>query len=107
MHDLVKRIDEIEESHRERLRKILDEMTESKTLAEISSSLFPDVEGYDKLLAVEEAGAHVEYLAQLGHVYVENIEDLDSQSIVPLRYRRAEGLENPWFPIGGSPEARL
>jgi hypothetical protein len=107
MHDLGRRVDEIEESHRDRLRKIVGELEESKTLAEISSALFPEVEGYDKLLAVEEAGAHVEYLAQLGYVYVDNIDDLETHSIVPLRYRRADGLENPWFPIGRNLKPRV
>lgn len=100
MHDLNKRIGEIEESHRHRLGEILSFMDEPKTLAEISTALFPDVEGYDKLLAVEEAGAHVEYLAQIGYVYIDNLEDLDSESIVPFRYRRAEGLDIPSFPFG-------
>ncbi len=100
IYDLHQRIDEIEDSHRDRLGEILDFLDVSKTLAEISRSLFPDVEGYDKLLAVEEAGAHVEYLAQLGYVYIENIEDLDSESITPFRYRKADGLDVTWFPFG-------
>jgi glyoxylase-like metal-dependent hydrolase (beta-lactamase superfamily II) len=100
MHDLQKRIGEIEAFHRERLGKILDSMDRPMTLAEISAALFPDVDGYDKLLAVEEAGAHVEYLAQLGYVYIDNHEDLESDLIAPFRYRRAEGLDVSRFPIG-------
>jgi glyoxylase-like metal-dependent hydrolase (beta-lactamase superfamily II) len=100
MHDLHGRIAEIEESHRDRLEQILNNLDEPKTLAEISGALFPDVDGYDKLLAVEEAGAHVEYLAQLGYAFIDNLDDLDSALIVPFRYRRADGLEPAWFPFG-------
>jgi len=100
IHDLHQRIDEIEQFHRDRLGEILDCLDESKTLAEISRALFPDVEGYHKLLAVEEAGAHIEYLAQIGYVYIDNLEDLDTESITPFRYRKADGLDVTWFPFG-------
>jgi hypothetical protein len=46
------------------------------------------VRGYNVLLALEEAGAHVEYLYQRGLLGIENLEEVESavQSL-PIRYR--------------------
>ena len=43
--------------------------------------------GYDILLSVEEAGAHVEYLYQRGLLGIANIDEIE-QGRVPLLYKR-------------------
>jgi hypothetical protein len=53
--------------------------------------LFPEVRGYNVLLALEETGAHVEYLAQRAQIGWENLEATDGGCPVPLRYVRADG----------------
>ena len=43
--------------------------------------------GYDILLSVEEAGAHVEYLYQRGLLGIANVDEIE-QGKVPLLYKR-------------------
>jgi hypothetical protein len=40
------------------------------------------------LLALEEAGAHVEYLYQHGKLAVHNLEELETEENPPILYRR-------------------
>jgi glyoxylase-like metal-dependent hydrolase (beta-lactamase superfamily II) len=93
--DLDERIDAIERVHQERLDQILDDLDEPKTIAEVSDMLFPEVHGYHELLAMEETGAHIEYLEQRGYVYIENWDDIGLGRSVPLRYRRQEHIRKP------------
>jgi glyoxylase-like metal-dependent hydrolase (beta-lactamase superfamily II) len=91
IRDLGGRLDAIESLHRERLQAVLDLLTVPRTIAEVSARLFPEVRGYNVLLALEETGAHVEYLAQRGQLGLENPEATDGVCPVPLRYVRADG----------------
>jgi glyoxylase-like metal-dependent hydrolase (beta-lactamase superfamily II) len=90
VRDLAARIDAIESVHRERLAVVLDLLREPHTIAEVSSRLFPDVRGYNVLLALEETGAHVEYLAQRAQIGLVDLEAMDSSGPVPLRYVRVD-----------------
>lgn len=82
--DLSKRIREIRELHRDRLDKVLNFFQEPGTISDVSKHLFGEVKGYNVLLALEEAGAHVEYLYQRGLL---EVEDLDEAVV---RYRASE-----------------
>ena len=84
VHD---RIMQIKRIHAKRLARTLEILSEPRTVAEVSSQLFGDVDGYDILLSVEEAGAHVEYLYQRGLLGISNIEEIE-QGSVPLLYER-------------------
>jgi glyoxylase-like metal-dependent hydrolase (beta-lactamase superfamily II) len=89
--DLESRLDGIREMHRERLARVLELLAEPHTIDEVSSSLFGEVHGYNVLLALEEAGAHVEYLYQRGRLGIDNLADLEnSDRPVPIRYYRLE-----------------
>ena len=90
--DLVGRIQEIEGLHLDRLEQVLDLLIEPLAISQISQALFPDVEGYHELLALEETGAHVEYLSQRGYLSIDNIDELDFESPAPIRYIRSEGV---------------
>jgi len=92
IRDLAARMDAIKSLHRERLQAVLDLLLVPRTIAEISARLFPEVRGYNVLLALEETGAHVEYLAQRGLIGLENLEATDGVCPVPLRYMRADGV---------------
>jgi glyoxylase-like metal-dependent hydrolase (beta-lactamase superfamily II) len=86
--DLPKRVDQIRELHRERLLKVLELLQESGTIFEVSEILFGDVHGYNKLLAVEEAGAHVEYLYQRGLLEIANLSEYEKgDGPTPIRYK--------------------
>jgi hypothetical protein len=91
MHDLRGRVREIQRLHAERLARILELCQEPHTVAEVAHALFPGVAGYHVLLALEEAGAHIEHLATRGHLLVENLDELESGPGVAIRYRRHPG----------------
>ncbi len=76
--DLPGRTSEIRESHAFRLNRILDILEEPHTIAEVSAELFGVVSGYDTLMAIEEAGAHVEFLHQHGLLRIVNVAELES-----------------------------
>ena len=84
LHDRIKQIKGI---HAKRLARTLEILSEPHTVAEVSSQLFGEVGGYDILLSVEEAGAHIEYLYQRGLLGISNIEAIE-QGAVPLLYER-------------------
>ncbi len=87
--DLAARIEEIREVHRKRLQQVLEILQQPRTIAEVSQFLFGEVHGYNILLALEETGAHVEYLYQRGLLEIANLDDLENtHQVVPIRYRR-------------------
>jgi glyoxylase-like metal-dependent hydrolase (beta-lactamase superfamily II) len=89
--ELDKRIDDIREVHLERLNRILRILRKPHTIAEISRYLFGKVIGYTVLLALEEAGAHVEYLYQRGYLKIENLNDIEENAnLVPILYQCIE-----------------
>jgi glyoxylase-like metal-dependent hydrolase (beta-lactamase superfamily II) len=94
-HDLDARIDAIERLHQERLLYVLNSVKEPKTIVEISDRLFPDVHGYHELLAIEEIGAHIEYLVQRGYVLIENMSQIEQDSTTPFRYIRQRNIVEP------------
>jgi glyoxylase-like metal-dependent hydrolase (beta-lactamase superfamily II) len=87
--DLNGRIDAIRQMHRERLTKVLDILDEPHTIKEVSRALFNQVHGYNVLLALEEAGAHVEYLYQRGLLGIANLAEMESsREPIAIRYYR-------------------
>ncbi len=85
--DLRKRIDEIAQFHRERLGRVLEICKAAPhTVHEVAKAMFGDQEGYGVILAIDEAGAHVEYLHQLGRVKVANLDDVASSDDPVFRY---------------------
>jgi len=86
--DLPTRIVEIQKVHKERLENVSAILEKPCTIQEVSKELFGEVNGYNELLALEETGAHIEYLYQRGSLGIENIEELESSGNPhPIRYR--------------------
>jgi glyoxylase-like metal-dependent hydrolase (beta-lactamase superfamily II) len=73
--NLEARIDEIRDLYEQRLEHTLELTRLPATLAQVAAGLFNEPKGYHRLLALEEAGAYVEYLEQRGQV---GLEDLDA-----------------------------
>ena len=73
--NLEARIDEIRDLYRQRLEHTLELTRLPATLAQVAAGLFNQPKGYHRLLALEEAGAYLEYLEQRGQV---GLEDLDA-----------------------------
>lgn len=88
IEDLSARLVSIEKLHLERLQAILAGLDEPKTIDQIAQALFPRAEGYHELLALEEAGAHVEYLEQRSFVSIANAGELEAEGRVPIRFGR-------------------
>jgi glyoxylase-like metal-dependent hydrolase (beta-lactamase superfamily II) len=85
---LSSRIDEIQLVHKGRLTHILDILKTPQTISEVSHILFNQVHGYNVLLALEETGAHVEYLYQHGLLTISNLDELESSNgPLPIRYQ--------------------
>jgi hypothetical protein len=92
--DLSARIESIRQVHKERLAQVLDLLVEPRTVADIADALFGEVHGYNILLALEEAGAHVEYLYQRGLLGIANVTDLESrEGLIPIQYFQIPGEE--------------
>lgn len=89
--DLPGRIDEIVAHHARRLEHVLDICREPAHVAEISRRLFGPQSGYTRLLALEEAGAHVEYLFQRGELRIANLEAAGRDANPVIYYERRRG----------------
>jgi glyoxylase-like metal-dependent hydrolase (beta-lactamase superfamily II) len=87
--DLPARLAEIREIHRQHLEQVQGLLDRPRTVAEVSHELFGTVHGYNVLLALEEAGAHIEYLYQRGALGIDNLGELEAAGgPVAIRYRR-------------------
>jgi glyoxylase-like metal-dependent hydrolase (beta-lactamase superfamily II) len=87
--DIPQRIAEIKKMHMERLEIVMNFFKSPQTIYALSEYLFGEANGYDALLAIEEAGAHVEYLYQRGMLVLDNYEQMESTSEpIPLYYKR-------------------
>jgi glyoxylase-like metal-dependent hydrolase (beta-lactamase superfamily II) len=84
------RIVEIEQFHRARLDKVRELCRQPLTIAELSAGLFGAQTGYGRLLALEEAAAHAEYLARRGWLEVADLESLMKDANPVVRYRSAQ-----------------
>ena len=85
--NLPARLDAIKQTHTERLALVLEHLQQPHTISEVSQALFGEVHGYNVLLALEEAGAHVEYLYQRGLLGIDNLDELENSQVpVPIRY---------------------
>ena len=80
--DLYGRIHEIRASHNrklDRIRKIMRGNGAPMTISDIAAAMYPDVKDYHILLALEEAGAHIEYLYQHGHLTIANLQEFEAE----------------------------
>ncbi|MEM8862892.1 MAG: MBL fold metallo-hydrolase [Chloroflexota bacterium] len=86
IEDVYGRIDEIQAFHQQRLEKVLAICQEPKTILEVSKELFGKVENYHRLLAIEEAGAHVEYLYLRGELMAANLDEIADRPHPVIKY---------------------
>lgn len=88
MEDIPGRVHAIKQAHQKRLQKILDLSQNPISISHISQQLFGQVTSYHVLLALEEAGAHVEYLYQRGQLAITNLDDIDQNPQAPFLYQK-------------------
>lgn len=82
MTDLYGRITEIEHSHNRKLERVLETLRaigQPATINAITRAIYPDKTGYDTLLAIEEIGAHIEYLYHFGALSVVNLDEIERE----------------------------
>jgi len=87
--DVYERIKGIRASHErklERIETIIRDAAQPCTISDISRAMYPDRHGYDVLLALEEAGAHIEYLYQHGRLMVSNLDEVEREDNPALQY---------------------
>jgi glyoxylase-like metal-dependent hydrolase (beta-lactamase superfamily II) len=89
--ELGPRIDAIAAHHARRLSQVLDICGEPSTLLDVSRRLFGERRGYTRLLALEEAGAHVEYLFQRGELAIANLAEVarEANPVIAYEVRRS------------------
>lgn len=93
--DLQGRIDAIAQEHLTRLKEVLKILEIPATVSSVSKQLFGTVHGYNVLLALEETGAHLEYLYLLGFIGIENLEEVNmSDEVIPIYYRSVRDAED-------------
>ena len=80
--DLGTRITEIEQFHQARLDRVLAICETPRTVHELANELFGEQEGYGVILALDEAGAHVEHLHALGRVRAEAAGDAAGDPVI-------------------------
>ena len=88
IEDMYGRVAQIEASHRRKLDRILAACDVPRTISELSTVIYSHVQGYHTLLAIEEIGAHIEYLDQRGELAIDNLDDVAGDERVAPRYRR-------------------
>ena len=86
--DLRARIDAIALFHRERLARVLALCETPKTVVGVAKALFGDQKDYSRILALDEAGAHVEYLHQLGQLRIANLDAVASSRDPVIEYEK-------------------
>jgi hypothetical protein len=83
------RVRDIRASHERKLNRVLDIIKNAGhpvTIREVTQLMYPDRKAYDSLLALEEAGAHIEYLYQHGIISVSNLHQVEAEDNPALRY---------------------
>lgn len=87
IQNIKQRIVDIKDFHESRLDKVRAIcQKEPKNVQQISQELFGPREGYHVWLALEEAGAHVEYLYLRGELIAANIETIANNSHPVIEY---------------------
>lgn len=82
IHDLQTRIDYLQsriDTKIGRIKEIVRQANQPLTISEISKSLYRDKHGFDVLLALQEAGAYVEYLYERGYLRIVNLEEVEAE----------------------------
>lgn len=89
IEDVYTRIEGIKEDHANKLARVCQTILDAKepqTISDISKHMYPDMHGYNVLLALEEVGAHVEYLYERGQLAVSNLDEIQKEDNPPLKY---------------------
>lgn len=87
IEDVYARIAAIKVSHERKLQRLRDACAEPHTISELTTMIYPNVQGYDTLLAIEEIGAQVEHLDQRGELSIANLDAVAEDEATAPRYQ--------------------
>lgn len=83
IEDVYTRAEEIKKHHFRRFKEVMEVCRKPKTIVDIVRELFPDKENYQFILALDEVGAHVEYLWDRGYLSIGNIQEFIENDEAP------------------------
>ena len=89
MDDLHGRIDYLQQRIDQKLERVIEIIQGAEsplTISDISKRLYREKHGFEVLLAIQEAGAHVEYLYDRGYLAVPNIHEIETDDNAALQY---------------------
>jgi glyoxylase-like metal-dependent hydrolase (beta-lactamase superfamily II) len=89
IHDVYHRIDTMRSAHRRRLERLLDVLHKADrplSLDEIALQSYPETTGFRALLGITGVGSRVEYLHELGHLCVANLDEIEQDETAVFRY---------------------
>jgi glyoxylase-like metal-dependent hydrolase (beta-lactamase superfamily II) len=89
MSDLYGRVDSIQERIDEKLIWLMDNIREAGqplSISEISKRRYREKHGFDVLLALQEAGAYIEYLYDRGYLGIANLDEVEQEANPVLLY---------------------
>ncbi|NQT13635.1 MAG: MBL fold metallo-hydrolase [Planctomycetes bacterium] len=92
IRDVPKRLDEIRESHRRRLDRVLDILAKAPhapTISEVTETMYSCQEGFHAMLALTDVGSRIEHLDQRGRLAIANLDEVADQQDPVYRYRPA------------------
>ena len=81
----VARVDALQHQRIERVREAC---VEPRTIMELTRLIYPQLGGYDSLLALQKIGAYVEYLDQRGELAITNLDLVAADDDVAPRYHK-------------------
>ena len=86
--DFQARLNVIRADHERKLERVLGVLGTGEPLSirGVTERMYPTVVGWNALLALEEVGAHVEYLYEGGALTVVNLEQMDKEETPPLEF---------------------
>ncbi len=90
--DFYGRVNRIIVHHRRRLQKVLKLCEEPRTVRDICTNLFGKRRGYHHILALQEAGAHVEHLHMMGRLRIANLDEIERESASTYQYVQRDGI---------------
>ena len=105
--DLGGRIDAIVQDHVDKLGTVREVCRGGATIADVAKALYGKQSGYNILLALLEAGSHVEYLHQISALVTENLDALIAEPTAAPVYRTTDAPgEIPALGADAEPEAQ-
>jgi glyoxylase-like metal-dependent hydrolase (beta-lactamase superfamily II) len=89
LDDMDTRIAYLEERLDAKAERVLDIIRSAgapMTISDVSRAMYVDKHGFDVLLALQEAGAHVEYLYDRGYLAIANLSEFERDENVAILY---------------------